>query len=53
MLATPHLGYVTWETYETYFGQAFAQVVAFAEGSPIDVANPEALEAGASGAVPA
>jgi D-3-phosphoglycerate dehydrogenase len=53
VLATPHLGYVTWETYETYFGQAFAQVVAFAKGAPIDVANPEALEAGASGAEPA
>ncbi len=49
VLATPHLGYVTWETYETYFGQAFAQVVAFAAGAPIDVANPEALAAGSGG----
>ena len=53
VLATPHLGYVTWDTYETYFRQAFAQVVAFAEGAPIDVANPEALGADASGAGPA
>jgi D-3-phosphoglycerate dehydrogenase / 2-oxoglutarate reductase len=44
VLATPHLGYVTWETYESYFGQAFAQVNAFAAGAPIDVVNPEALE---------
>ena len=43
VLATPHLGYVTWETYESYFIQAFAQVNAFAAGCPIGVANPEAL----------
>ena len=42
-LATPHLGYVTWETYESYFGQAFAQLNAFAAGVPTDVVNPEAL----------
>jgi D-3-phosphoglycerate dehydrogenase len=43
VLATPHLGYVTWETYEAYFGEAFAQVNAFAAGAPIGVANPAAL----------
>ncbi len=53
VLATPHLGYVTWDTYETYFSQAFAQVVAFAAGAPIDVANPEALAVGSGGAEPA
>ena len=45
VLATPHLGYVTWETYESYFGQAFAQVDAFAAGTPVGVINPEALSA--------
>ena len=45
VLATPHLGYVTWETYESYFAQAFAQLDAFAAGAPIGVVNPEALEA--------
>ena len=45
VLATPHLGYVTWETYESYFGQAFAQVDAFAAGVPVGVANPEVLVA--------
>ena len=45
MLATPHLGYVTWETYESYFAEAFAQVNAFAAGAPIGVVNPEALTA--------
>ncbi|WP_411277474.1 D-2-hydroxyacid dehydrogenase family protein [Gaiella sp.] len=41
VLATPHLGYVTWETYESYFAEAFAQLDAFAAGAPIGVANPE------------
>ena len=42
-LCTPHLGYVTRESYEFYFGQAFDQVNAFAAGMPIGVVNPEAL----------
>lgn len=42
VLATPHLGYVTWETYESYFAQAFAQIDAFAAGHPVDVVNPDA-----------
>ena len=43
ILATPHLGYVTWETYEIYFAEAFAQLDAFAAGAPIGVVNPEAM----------
>ena len=43
VLATPHLGYVTWETYESYFTEAFAQLDAFAAGSPIGVVNPDAV----------
>jgi D-3-phosphoglycerate dehydrogenase len=50
VLATPHLGYVTWETYEAYFGEAFAQVNAFAAGASIGVANPEALRPAAGSA---
>jgi D-3-phosphoglycerate dehydrogenase len=42
-LCTPHLGYVEKDSYESYFGQAFDQVVAFARGTPINVANPEVL----------
>jgi D-3-phosphoglycerate dehydrogenase len=34
-LCTPHLGYVTRESYELYFGQAFAQVNSFA-GAPTE-----------------
>ena len=43
VVCTPHLGYVTRESYEHYFGQAFAQVNAFAAGTPAGVVNPEAL----------
>ncbi len=46
VLATPHLGYVTWETYESYFREAFAQVDAFAAGAPVGVVNPEVLVGG-------
>jgi D-3-phosphoglycerate dehydrogenase / 2-oxoglutarate reductase len=42
-LCTPHLGYVEKDCYELYFGQAFDQVVAFAEGKPMNVVNPEVL----------
>ena len=41
VLCTPHLGYVEKDCYELYFGQAFDQVVAFAEGRPIHVVNLE------------
>lgn len=45
VLATPHLGYVTWETYESYFAEAFSQLDAFAAGEPVGVVNPEAITA--------
>ena len=40
---TPHLGYVEQATYESYFGTAIEQILAFAAGKPINVVNPEAL----------
>lgn len=43
-VCTPHLGYVERDTYETYFEQAFDQVVAFSAGRPIHVVNPKSLE---------
>jgi D-3-phosphoglycerate dehydrogenase len=43
-LCTPHLGYVTRESYEDYFGRAFAALAAFAQGRPVDVVNADALE---------
>lgn len=42
-VCTPHLGYVEKDGYELYFGQAFDQVIAFAEGNPIRIVNPEVL----------
>ncbi|AYG47520.1 D-2-hydroxyacid dehydrogenase family protein [Pseudomonas sp. Leaf58] len=43
VLCTPHLGYVEKNGYELYFGDAFDNALAFFEGRPKNVANPEAL----------
>lgn len=45
VLATPHLGYVEKDSYEAYFTSAFENIVAFAEGRPANILNPEALAA--------
>jgi D-3-phosphoglycerate dehydrogenase / 2-oxoglutarate reductase len=45
VLCTPHIGYVEKDNYERYFGIAFDNINAFAEGRLTDVVNPEALEA--------
>ena len=37
VLATPHLGYVTWSGYRTYFGEAVEDIGAFLAGSPVRV----------------
>ncbi|MFW5453315.1 D-2-hydroxyacid dehydrogenase family protein [Thioalkalivibrio sulfidiphilus] len=44
-LCTPHLGYVERDGYELYFGAAFDNVLAFAEGSPRNLSNPEVMQA--------
>ncbi len=43
VLCTPHLGYVTRDSYELYLGAAFENVLAFANGQPTNLANPEVL----------
>ena len=43
VVATPHIGYVTREEYETQFIDIFDQIVAFAAGRPINVVNPDVL----------
>jgi D-3-phosphoglycerate dehydrogenase / 2-oxoglutarate reductase len=43
VVATPHVGYVTREEYETQFSDIFDQVVAFAAGTPTNVVNPDVL----------
>src|SRR6266478_9301907 len=44
VVATPHLGYVTYETLKAFYSDTLDAVVAFANGAPIRVANPAALE---------
>ena len=44
VVCTPHLGYVTREEYELQFSDIFDQVVAYAAGKPIHVANPHVLK---------
>jgi D-3-phosphoglycerate dehydrogenase len=43
VVATPHLGYVERDGYESQFSSSFEQVLAFAAGKPINVINPDAL----------
>ena len=41
---TPHLGYVTKETYANFYGQTVENVNAFMDGDPVRVINPDVLE---------
>ncbi|HEX4330057.1 MAG TPA: D-2-hydroxyacid dehydrogenase family protein [Burkholderiales bacterium] len=43
-VCTPHLGYVEQSNYELYFGTALDNVVAFIDGKPTNIANPEVLK---------
>jgi len=43
VVCTPHLGYVEKSTYESYYGGAVDNIVAFIAGKPINAHNPEAL----------
>lgn len=43
-VCTPHIGYVELDSYEKYFGAAFDNVVAFIEGRPTNIVNPDALK---------
>ena len=51
VVCTPHIGYVTRDEYETQFSDIFDQVVAYANGSPINVVNPEALKVRRAGGI--
>jgi D-3-phosphoglycerate dehydrogenase len=48
VVCTPHLGYVERDQLERYYADQFGRVLAFARGSPLDVANPQVLAAKAS-----
>ena len=43
-VCTPHIGYVEQDSYEMYFGAAFDNVVAYINGTPTHVVNPDALK---------
>ncbi|MBI3045366.1 MAG: D-2-hydroxyacid dehydrogenase family protein [Betaproteobacteria bacterium] len=43
VVCTPHIGYVDRDTYEKYYGAAVDSILAYAEGKPINVLNPEVL----------
>jgi D-3-phosphoglycerate dehydrogenase len=44
VVATPHIGYVTRDEYDLQFTDIFEQIVAYANGSPINVVNPDVLK---------
>ena len=43
VVATPHIGYVSRDEYEIQFTDIFDQIVAYAEGTPTNVVNPDVL----------
>ncbi|GAA4333411.1 D-2-hydroxyacid dehydrogenase family protein [Pigmentiphaga soli] len=43
VICTPHIGFVESDSYELYFRTAFENVVAWADGQPSNIVNPEAL----------
>jgi D-3-phosphoglycerate dehydrogenase len=40
---TPHLGYVTRESYEQYYAVVVEDILAYLAGKPTHVLNPEAI----------
>jgi D-3-phosphoglycerate dehydrogenase len=44
VICTPHIGYVEQDSYESYFRQAFDTILAWADGKPEHVANPDVLK---------
>lgn len=40
-LCLPHLGWAEWDNFDLYFGEAFEQIVAFENGKPLRLANPD------------
>jgi D-3-phosphoglycerate dehydrogenase len=44
VVATPHIGYVSRDEYQTQFTDIFDQIIAYAAGAPTNVVNPDVLE---------
>ncbi len=49
VLCTPHIGHVESDAYEHFFGIAIEQILAFAASAPINVMNPDAVDASRTG----
>jgi len=43
VICTPHIGFVEADSYELYFRVAFENIVAWVEGQPKNIVNPEVL----------
>lgn len=43
VICTPHLGWAEWDNFELYYRECFEQIVAYAEGRALRLANPEVL----------
>ncbi len=43
VVCTPHLGWAEWENFELYFRETFEQIVAYAQGGALRLANPEVV----------
>jgi D-3-phosphoglycerate dehydrogenase len=41
IVATPHLGYVEYDSYNTLFGDIFDQIQSWIDGKPVNMINPE------------
>ena len=41
VLCTPHLGWAEWDNFELYFAECFEQIVAFEQGRPMRLINPD------------
>ena len=46
VVVTPHLGYITQGTYDEFYGETLENIIAYLEGAPKRVLNPEVLEKG-------
>jgi D-3-phosphoglycerate dehydrogenase len=44
VVCTPHIGYVTRDEYEIQFSDVFDQILAYAQGRPMNVVNPGVLK---------
>jgi len=46
VVCTPHLGWAEWDNFELYFREAFEQIVAYASGGAMRLANPGVVRRG-------